>query len=102
MRASRIFNGVDRIDVEWTILGQRYQLPSMTLIIATIPIGLAIKVLVGTWVGVAVAAAAAAAVVLANWHLNRVDPQGALGEVTRVRLLWGAARRPYVTNTGRN
>ena len=40
MRVSRIFNGVDRVAVEWTILGQRYRLPTMSLMVASMASGI--------------------------------------------------------------
>jgi hypothetical protein len=102
MRLSRIFNGVERIDVEWTILGQRYRLPSMTLMVGALLAGVAIAVVSSAWLGAAVAAPAAAAVVYGNWRLNQMDQAGALGEITQLALLWRTSRRPYITNTTRN
>lgn len=101
MRVSRIFNGVDRVPVEWTILGQRYRLPTMGLLAASNAVGLAVAVSTNAWIGAAAAAVMASAIVVVNLNLNRMDPDGALDETTQLGLLWRAARRPYITNTGR-
>ncbi|MCV7256830.1 hypothetical protein H7J86_32100 [Mycobacterium hackensackense] len=102
MRVSRIFNGVDRVDVEWTILGQRYRPPTMGLMVIGIVVGIAVAVLTNAWIGLAATVVMAAATIAANWNLNQMDPDGALGETTRLALLWRAARYPYITNTGRH
>ena len=102
MRVSRIFNGVDRVAVEWTILGQRYRLPTMSLMVASMASGVAIALIANAWIGLAATAAMAAAIVAANWNLNQMDPDGSLGETTQLALLWRAARNPYITNTGRH
>ena len=101
MRVSRIFNGVDRVAVEWTILGQRYRLPTMSLMVVSMAGGVAVALLTNAWVGLAATATTAAATVAANWNLNQMDPDGALGETTQLALLGRAARNPYLTNTGR-
>jgi hypothetical protein len=101
MRISRIFNGVDRIAVEWTVLGQRYRLPSMTLTVASLLAGTAVALLGNRWLGLGLAAVMAAAVVIGNLQLNRMDPDGALNETTQLGLLWRTARRPYITNIPR-
>ena len=104
MRLSRIFNGVERVDVEWTIpiIDQRYRLPSMTAMVAAMLAGVAITIVSTPWLGGPIGALAAAAVVYGNWRLNQMDQAGALGEITQLAVMWRAARRPYITNTARN
>jgi hypothetical protein len=99
VRAYRVFNGLGRsVDLEWTVMGQRYRFWSMTAVIAVIAIIIALMVAISPFVAAPVGAAGLAAVLVLTARLNAIDPEGYLREITQLKLLRCAATRPVISN----
>lgn len=101
MRSFRMFNDVDQVHVEWTILGLRWRMPSMLLFISVLLIAAAAATLISPWVGLLLGLAMALGVVRLVRMINQVDPAGCLHEFTQLGLLLRTWRRPVINNTGR-
>lgn len=97
MRPSRVFNNVGHVDVEWTLLGQRYRMASMSALFVAAGVGFVLCFAL-SWLGVTLGLLGVAAVVFANWRLNCMNPTGVLGEITQLRLVHKTVRRPVITN----
>ena len=101
MRSFRMFNDVDQVHVEWTILGLRWRMPSMLLFISVLLIAAAVATLVSAWVGLFLGLAMALGVVSMVRMINHMDPAGSLHEFTQLGLVLRTWRRPVINNTGR-
>ncbi len=102
MRAYRIFNGLARpVDVEWTVMGQRYRFWSMTAVVSVVAISAALILLISLFAAIPAAAVGLTAVLIRTARLNAMDPEGYLRELTQLRLLRTAATAPVITNRRR-
>lgn len=101
MRSFRVFNNIDRVDVEWMILGLRWRLPAMVALISTIFAGLIVYMVSNAWVAVPVGLILAFGVLHVVRWINGMDPQGVLHEFTQLGLILRTTRRPVINNTGR-
>lgn len=100
MRTYRVFNRIDTIAQEWTVLGMRWRPPSYGSLIAAIGVGVIIARGVNTWLGIAAWLILSAVVVYLNLHINRMDPEGRLKEGTLLATVWRTMRSPIITNAG--
>lgn len=100
MQAYRVFNRIDRIPVEWTLLDQRWRLPTRGALIASLALGTVLARGVSVGLGIAVAVLLVAVIFFVNMHINRMDPEGLLQEATQVKLLLQTMRHPVITNGG--
>ncbi len=101
MRSFRVFNNIDRVPVEWIILGLRWRLPAFTALISTVFVAIVVYAASNAWLAVPVGLLLAFAVVHAVRWINGVDPQGVLHEVTQLRLILRTTLRPAINNAGR-
>lgn len=99
MRTFRMYD-LDRVEVEWTVMGLRWRLPSRGALISSMGLGALLANVVSVWVGLVVWLVLSALVIYINWHINRMDPLGALKEATQAGLLWRTLRNPVTTNGG--
>lgn len=98
MRPGLVFNGIDRVDVEFKFLDQRYRTPSYTALIGAVFGGVLIASLTWWLIGVVVGVIASVTVIYLNAMINRCDPEGRLQELTQLHLIWSTMRRPTYTN----
>ncbi|MEB3022945.1 MULTISPECIES: hypothetical protein [Mycolicibacter] len=96
-----MFNDVDEVDVEWTILGLRWRMPSMILLVGTVLIAMVVTRAVSVWVGVPLGVLGALLVVVLVREVNFMDPAGHLHEFTQLGLLIRTAARPVIDNSRR-
>lgn len=101
MRSFRMFNDVDQVHVEWTVLGLRWRMPSMLLLISALLIAAVAVRVISPWVGVPLGLCMALAVVHLVRMINHMDPAGCLHEFTQLGLVLRTWRRPVVDNSGR-
>ncbi|ORW08515.1 MULTISPECIES: hypothetical protein [Mycolicibacter] len=101
MKAFRVFNDVDQVDVEWTILGLRWRMPSMICLIGALLFGVIVTRAVSYWVGVPIGVLGALLVIRLVGAVNAMDPGGHLHEFTQLGLLLRTWARPVIDNSGR-
>lgn len=99
MRAYRVFNGLSRsVDIEWTVLGQRYRFWSMTAVVAVLASTTAGIVTLSPIIAIPAGGVGLVAILIGTARLNAVDPDGYLRELTQLRLLRASATRPVISN----
>lgn len=101
MRSFRMFNDVDQVHVEWTVLGLRWRMPSMLALISVLLIAAVTARAISPWVGLPLGLLLALGVVHLVRLVNHMDPAGCLHEFTQLGLVLRTWRRPVVNNSGR-
>lgn len=99
MRAFRVFNGLARsVDIEWTVLGQRYRFWSMTAVVAVLAGSALLILTISLPVALLAGALGLLTVLIVTARLNAMDPAGRIRELTQLKLIYTAATGPVVSN----
>lgn len=98
MRGYRVFNDVHRVRVVWKLAGFRLGGFAQVMMLLLMAVSAALIQLAGLIPAAAVFVTGFLAITLYVTTLSRLDPAGALSELTALRLLVRGVRHRHVAN----
>lgn len=97
MRPGRVYNGVDRVPVQFVVIGWRIGLVTAGLIMAMVAVSFFL-VTIHLALGITAAAVSLAVFAWTVRVVHKSDPHHALSELTVYRLVIFGTRARYLTN----
>ncbi|MBN7456688.1 hypothetical protein [Mycobacteroides abscessus] len=98
MRAGKVWNDVDTVNVEDRYLGQRWRPPGMTALVLVVVLTGLMCIVIWKPLAIVIGVVVAHRIIRLNGMVNRFDPRGKLSEIEQLRLALQTTLRPTYKN----